>query len=131
MNSPSSASPQDVRGPAVNWQIALEAMGGDEQLLRSVVDVLLDEATRQLDAIRAAARGSNATELRRASHTLKGSLRYFGAESAATRAEQIEQLGQTGASDVPDETIARLGTEVASVLHELEQFRRRNSLGSG
>lgn len=124
MSSPSPASPQDVRGPAVDWQIALEAMGGDEQLLRSIVDVLLDEAPRQLESIRVAAAAAQVADLRRAAHTLKGSLRYFAAEAAAHQAEQIEQLAQSGATDVSPDALARLRTEVDVVLRELEQFRR-------
>jgi len=111
----------------IDWTAALTSMGGDAKLLRSVVDVLITEAPRQLDAIFQGAARNNAKDMRRAAHTLKGSLRYFGAEAAASLAEQVEQLGQSGNTTMERVDGEQLRAAISNVIRELREFQQRNS----
>jgi protein-histidine pros-kinase len=43
-----------------------------------------------------AAAASNAVDLRRAAHTIKGAVGYFGADEAAAAADRLQELGRAG-----------------------------------
>lgn len=120
----------DALESTLDWNAALEAMGGDPELLRSVTQILIDEAPRQVVSIRAAIAKNSAKDLRRVAHTLKSSLRYFGASSASALAEQLEQLGQAGRTDASVESLEKLESAVASVVRALLDYLRQNSAHS-
>ena len=61
----------------VDWDVARDVVGGDSELLASVVEAFLQEAPQQMAAIYRAIDAADAKTLGRAAHTLKGSLRYF------------------------------------------------------
>ena len=78
----------------VDWAVALDAVGGDADLLRDVVDAFLMEGPRQLLAAEQAIRDGDHVTLRRAAHTLKGNARYFGAQEMYDLAYELELLGE-------------------------------------
>jgi len=78
----------------INWAGALEAVNGDRPTLQSVIDAHLQESPRLLGEMRQAIASQQAPSLHRAAHTLKGSLRFFGADEAAERAYQLELAGK-------------------------------------
>ena len=77
-------------------QVALTRVGGDEDLLLELTGVFLDGADGWLNDLRNAAARGDAVALRRAGHTLKGSLSYFGADAAVAAAMRVEELAQAG-----------------------------------
>jgi two-component system sensor histidine kinase/response regulator len=88
-------SAEDVASSsAVDWISALANMGGDEQLLREIVDIFLAEAPGLLHEIQQAISDGDAKRLQRAAHTLKGSLAYFAAQSAYEIALDLEILAR-------------------------------------
>jgi HPt (histidine-containing phosphotransfer) domain-containing protein len=86
----------DVLDPRVLADLR-ESVGGDQAFLAELIDELIDDAPRQLEALRVAVAGGEAEVARRAAHTLKGNGRTFGAaafsdlcldaETAATRGD--------------------------------------------
>ncbi len=97
----------------VDWHDALDAVNGDREILKSVVDAFLEESPQLLDRMRIAIESGDADALQRAAHTMKGSLRFFGVAHAAELAWQLETAGKTNAlADAPNlfqqlETLAR------------------------
>jgi len=88
-----SPKPKDNRDQ-VDWSEALKVTGGDEQLLTDLAAAFLQEAPAMLSRIETAIDNRDAELLRRSAHTVKGSLRPFGAPETATEyAWQIEQIG--------------------------------------
>ena len=77
----------------INWAETLEAVGGDPQILKEMVEAFLQEGPTRLAELRQAVRDQNAKVVRRQAHTLKTSLRYFGVEAAAELALRMEELG--------------------------------------
>ena len=66
--------------PAVfDRDAALERMDGDVELLKELVGLFLDECPQRMAEIREALTRRDATKLRQAAHTLKGSVGNFGA----------------------------------------------------
>ena len=74
-------------------------MGGDEAFLAELVDEFLDDAPRQLEALRAGLETGDAEVVRRAAHTLKGNGRTFGAEELASLSQQVEAAAKAGDLD--------------------------------
>jgi HPt (histidine-containing phosphotransfer) domain-containing protein len=86
----------------LDWGGALQRLGGDEELLREMALVLLDEAPELLASIRTALDARQPIELGRAAHTLKGALGHFAARPAQRAAQQVETLATQGLSlDLP------------------------------
>ena len=57
--------------------VALERLGGDEELLREVARLFLDEYPMLINEIRSAAAVMDASALERAAHSMKGSVSNF------------------------------------------------------
>jgi len=86
------APPSSVFNP----QVALARVGGDEELLRELTEVFLADSPQWLNDLRKAAAASNAVDLRRAAHTIKGAVGYFGADEAGAAADRLQELGRAG-----------------------------------
>ena len=93
---PEIADPSQGDEQAVDWSEGLASTGGDEELLRDVIEAFLEDAPRQLTLLRKALNAANAKEVRRIAHGLKGALKQLGAGPAAKNAETLEQHGRDG-----------------------------------
>jgi HPt (histidine-containing phosphotransfer) domain-containing protein len=71
-------------------------VGGDEELLRELTGVFLADCPKWLNELRQAAASGNAVDLRRAAHTIKGAVGYFGADEAGAAADRLQELGRAG-----------------------------------
>lgn len=76
--------------------VALTRVGGDEELLQELTEVFLMDSPKWLTELRTAASTGNATDLRRAAHTIKGAVGYFGADEAGAAADHLQELGRAG-----------------------------------
>ncbi|HVW01131.1 MAG TPA: response regulator, partial [Planctomycetaceae bacterium] len=90
------AKPASQRTDVIDWKAALQSVQGDEALLWDVLDAFLEEGPQLVAAIDAAMARSDASELRRAAHTLKGSLRTIGAAPLSEQAAKIEAEAKAG-----------------------------------
>ena len=79
----------------LNSAVALERLGGDEELLRDVARLFLEEYPVLLLEIRQAVAAQDAEALQRAAHSLKGSVSNFGADAAYNAASMLEMMGRT------------------------------------
>jgi two-component system sensor histidine kinase/response regulator len=95
--------------PVIDRDVALARVGGDADLLKEIAQLFLDDYPKALANLRTAVACSDARNVERAAHGLKGSVSHFGASAAVEAACTIEQLGRTDQLD-----------EVAGVVEELE-----------
>jgi HPt (histidine-containing phosphotransfer) domain-containing protein len=72
------------------------SVGGDESFLAELVGEFLEDAPRQLEALRTGLENGDAEVVRRAAHTLKGNGRTFGAEELASLSQQVEAAAKAG-----------------------------------
>jgi CheY-like chemotaxis protein len=107
---------------AVQWAEALEAVQGDRELLRTVVEAALEEIPQVLLAIRESIASQDEARLHRSAHTLKSSLRYFGAQDAAEKAWQLETDGREANLAESAATLAALEPLVAQIREELWRY---------
>ena len=80
----------------------LEITGNDLEFVDELIDTYLDDASLQLEAMRAAAASGDAAALVRPAHSLKSSSANVGAMALADICRELEAAARTGA--VPDAT---------------------------
>jgi len=119
---PRSDPPPNVTAGVVDWSEAMGAVNGDRELLKDVVEAFLEESPRQLSEIRQALDVEDFELLRRAAHTLKGSMRIFGAHVANEHAMRLESMGRDHTLDDATEALAVLERELARLTPILMQF---------
>jgi CheY-like chemotaxis protein len=106
----------------VDWQGALKICGGDRELLRDIAAAFLEEHPRRIDEIRRAIDTADWELLHRAPHTIKGSMRYFGASAAFDRAFGLEQLAARKSLDGAEEIFDLLKQELAKLVPHLINY---------
>jgi two-component system sensor histidine kinase/response regulator len=90
---------QPVSAPSPSGKIlwgkaeALEHLGGDEDLLREVCKIFLEESPKLLQKLQKAIADADPEAVMRAAHSLKGELGYLGAPGAAQAARELEDMG--------------------------------------
>jgi HPt (histidine-containing phosphotransfer) domain-containing protein len=80
------------------------------EMLKSLIAAELEESPRLMAAIRDAVAKGDRSQLRLAAHTLKGSVRYFGAEQLFQSAARLEELAKAGKPE-----------EIGAIQHSLER----------
>jgi len=104
---------------AIDWERALETVAGDEELLKQVIQVCLDETPDLLVQLDQAIETEDGVTVRRVAHTIKASGRTFGMSSLTDHAEKIEGLTKQGELDSAKETVPQLKQEVERMMTEL------------
>jgi two-component system sensor histidine kinase/response regulator len=99
----------------VNWEAALEYVGGDEALLRELLAVFLEECPKWMAELERAIANRDVPGVRRTAHKTKGALVNFGAEAAGAAAAQIETLAKSG-------SLAGVDTITTTLKHEVERL---------
>ena len=90
----------------------MSRMGGDEGLLRRLIDMFLVNYPKQLSELHEAVRQRDVETLRRRSHTLRGALSLFAASEAADAAHRLEKSAEFGGRAI-DEAFRALQAELA------------------
>jgi CheY-like chemotaxis protein len=72
----------------------LEQTGANEETLKEIVELFAVESAKLMKKIRDAITNEDSLMLQRAAHTLKGSIRIFGAERSAAAAKRLETIGR-------------------------------------
>ena len=96
--------------------VALERLGGDEELLKEVAAIFLDEYPTLLTEIGAAIQAQNADKMERAAHSLKGSVSNFGSDAAWQAAYEMEKMGRANDLTNAELAYARL-VQVMEAIH--------------
>ena len=115
------AGPEDCKSQ-VDWPAALETVLGDRDLLKTVIDAVLAECPTVLVQLDQAVAARDPAIVRRAAHTIKGSLRTFEATRTSDIAAQIEEAGRRGDLEGISGRVLELKHELKAVLQELAQF---------
>ena len=99
---------------------ALDRLGGDEELLRELCQIFLEESPKLLGKLRQAIVEANADAVMRAAHNLKGELGYLGAAAAALAAQELEDMGHENDLTQAAATLVVLERETASLHRALK-----------
>ncbi len=88
----------------------MDHVGGDQQLLRELVDLFLEDLPERLASVRKAVRKRDAQALSSAAHALKGAVSHFAARDTSEFALKLERMGRTGDLEGAEETFDGLKT---------------------
>ncbi len=109
-----------AREGVIDWTQIRDLTGGDSELLKSLIADGLEEASRLLKEIRDSIAKDDREHLRTAAHTLKGSVRYFGADKLFEIIVRLEALARQGNPDEIAEVQRSLENELDVVISLLQ-----------
>ncbi len=98
----------------------LARLGDDEELLREVVELFLEDAPQQLESIARAVAAGNAADIAPSAHQLKGAAANISARRAAEAASRLETAAKSGDSIVAGQEFAKLKNEMQQLLVHLK-----------
>lgn len=107
---------------AVNWEHALDAVGGDGALLREIAQAFVQEVPVRLEEIRRGLAERAAVTVKRGVHTLRGCLLHLGNEAIVAFAEEVESYGAKSDLDTVEQLYPELQQRVALVIRCVEDY---------
>jgi len=124
-NSRATSKTSDLTNEVVDREVALARVEGDEGLLADLAKLFCEESPKLLSAVRDAVARRDSAALKRAAHSLKGSMSTFAARDATEAALRLEELASGGELVDAEGAYRLLATQVDRLKQALE------SLGSG
>jgi signal transduction histidine kinase/HPt (histidine-containing phosphotransfer) domain-containing protein len=116
------------RGPesddtsVVNLKEALEAAQGNRVLLRELAEIFLQDCPRLVEQARDALATGDLIRLHRAAHTLKSSVRLFGAKAVTDLCQELETKSKVGKTNDAPGLLERIIAELGSVDQCLRRY---------
>ena len=104
--------------PILNRMAAVDAMGGDEEMFDSFLDLFMEDAAKHTAEIEAAITDEDAVRVEYAAHSLKGAAATMHAERLSEVARELEFIGKSGDLANARSALSRLQAE----LDDLRQF---------
>jgi len=80
----------------INWESALEQVGGDEEFLNEVLGDLLTESDTAETDLKNAIETKNFDSVMKAAHRIKGSASYLCCEQLRETSFQLQNMGHEG-----------------------------------
>ncbi|WP_197443596.1 response regulator [Maioricimonas rarisocia] len=128
----SSAPPGSDGGPElVDWEIALENMDGDDEILQEVIQETIEETPELLAQLKHAAANGDGDEVGRLAHTIKSAGQTFAADRLSQQAEELETPAPSAQPDGADPRIRELIQTTTAFLEELRQRQNGTLLAPG
>jgi len=103
----------------------LEQAGGDEGLLRDLIELFLDRAPGQLELVQHGLERGDGQSAARAAHTLKGSASHFLVPEALAPLHELERLSKAGRMDKARERFASVKALADDLFAVMSQIIRR------
>ncbi|MCC7234797.1 MAG: Hpt domain-containing protein [Bryobacterales bacterium] len=104
-----------------NRNLALDRVGGDEDLLREVAQLFLQEYPSLMGQLEDAVARDDASRVMETAHTMKGSLATLGAEAGTQIAFQLESMGRHRTLEGSHETCRALADQLNELKSELQK----------
>jgi CheY-like chemotaxis protein len=120
----SESAPEGV-APSLNQAALLAGFGGNQKVLREVIDMFLIDAPERLTALRRAVESADAQALSSTAHALKGSVGLFVQAGAFETARQLERTGKAGDLQRAGALLASLETDMRALDTTLRALREQ------
>ena len=108
--------------PSVDQRTLLARLGGDEELMRDVVRLFIDDCRSHLARIRAAIDTRSGDRLRAEAHALKGAAANMSANEVVDAATVLERLGMEGRFETAEAAWKRLAGAGEQALKQLRRL---------
>ena len=99
-----------------------ERLGGDEHLVRELVDIFLSEYPKLLQAVRTSVAAGDGPALRRSAHALRGSIANFIDDGPTVTALALERAGEEARLSDAAGLYAQLEREVEGLAAAMRTF---------
>lgn len=121
--APHASEPEGDRFDAAQ---AMQAVGGDRELLKLIADTFRDEGPKLVHDLRAAVDRQEVATVRRLAHTLKGNSRTLGGVAVSEAALRLEEMAQREDLSQTTDLLAVLEKECAALVGELSMLLASN-----
>lgn len=118
--SPADAPSIDVS--PIDWDTALQSVGDDPSLLKIIVETLIEAGPDMLNDIDAAAEKRDMKTLRRAAHSMKGSVLFLGCDTVRVPAVALEEAAENGKEELVDDLAKQVKAEFLALERQLKQY---------
>lgn len=112
-------------GATLDVKDALQRLGNDEDLLRDIVQIYLEDSPAMVEKIHAAVTGADANGLQRAAHSLKGLAATLSAAEVVGVASQLEHMAASRNLADAASAAAAVDQRIAELNEALREFLRR------
>ncbi len=85
--------PREQSSPSSRISSMLDRVGQDRGLLQELISLFLRDSPQMLERVRSAVHGTDADELRKAAHAMRGALENLGRDSICNVAGELESMG--------------------------------------
>ncbi|NQV27070.1 MAG: response regulator [Rhodopirellula sp.] len=120
-----TTSAAEAHSTVVDWDAALDVVGGDAELLAEILDAILEECPQQFELLRKAIFEQDSKTARRAAHTILGNMRAISANDAMEKAGRVEVLARDSQFDALLKPVEELRQATSSVYAAVQQFQTR------
>jgi HPt (histidine-containing phosphotransfer) domain-containing protein len=109
----------------IDWEEAMNQVGGDEEFLNEVLDDLLAESQTAEDEIGTAIQSTDFAGVMKAAHRIKGSASYLCCEQLRDISLRLQDEGHAAAADPSDTagSLAKIETMYAEFVETLKTLR--------
>jgi two-component system, sensor histidine kinase and response regulator len=101
----------------------LRELSGDDEFFAEMIDVFIEDTAGQLATFDSAIARQDASEVRRAAHSLKSNSMNFGASALALLCAEMEARGRDESIGIAGELLGRIRAEFEVVRAELLAMR--------
>ena len=108
----------------LDQESALHRVGGDREILASLIDIFFSEIGPMMDALGTAIKNKDHVQLERSAHRIKGSVSVFGAVAAMGTSLQLETIGRMGTVENASATFRILEQQISLMRPALETLWR-------
>jgi two-component system, sensor histidine kinase and response regulator len=107
---------------ALDMDGVLESLGGDRELLRDVLGILLEELPRQMASLREAIASGNAEAIEKLAHSIKGELGYLSLSEVLRNASDLDASGREADIVLSASMYRRLEAGVSELLSQCAEW---------
>ena len=122
--SPPSDATQEISvlspGDVLNPEAALEHLDGDREMLKDLVDLLIEKTTDDIAQMAESIRRGDCEALCTTAHSVKGTAANIGAGRLSDAARRMEEAGKNGDLPGAEEVLVLLKSEMSSLAEQIE-----------
>jgi len=112
----------DLPAEVFDWNLALERIDGEEELLREIAGLVIETCPGWLSELEQHLHDRDRSSLRRMAHTIKGSADNLAATRAVTAAAQLESAAAEGDFEKAQALLPQCRAEVQQLITALQSF---------
>lgn len=123
-----NASANEENQNMIDWNIALQFVQEDQDLMATVIEAVFEECPVLLSQLEEAIAKDDHALVQQSAHTIKGSFRIFGATHVEELTLRLEEMGRSKSLENARSTFIELQQYLTKILRELSAYTAtRNS----